>query len=229
MTPPDISVVIPTLNEAETIAACIDSARLAGATQVIVSDGGSTDETLRIAAAAGATESIRSLPGRGIQLNAASVFARGEWIVFLHADNRLGGDALNQICDAVNRQPSLVWGAMQQHIESDQAVYRWLERGNALRVRWRGMPFGDQAVFVRRSEFKRVGGFPEVPLMEDVELAQKLRRIHWPVLIPGPVIVSPRRWQTSGVVRQTMRNQCLQVAHACGVSADRLAEFYRRS
>ena len=227
MTPRDLSVVIPTLNEADAIGDCVKSALVAGAGQVIVSDGGSSDETLAIAASAGATETIRSLPGRGIQLNAGGVFARGEFVVFLHADNHLDSDSLKQICHAVESKPTLLWGAMRQRIDSEQKIYRLLEYGNALRVQWRGLPFGDQAIFVRRSEYKRVGGFPEVQLMEDVELAQKLRKIQWPVLIPGHVIVSPRRWQTKGVLRQTMRNQFLQIAHALGVSPDRLARFYR--
>ena len=227
MTPRDLSVVIPTLNEAETIGGSVNSALLAGAGQVIIADGGSNDDTLAIAASVGATETVRSLPGRGIQLNAGSVFARGEFILFLHADNHLNSDSLNQICRAVESKPGLVWGAMRQRIDSEQAIYRLLEYGNAFRVRWRGLPFGDQAIFVRRSVYKRVGGFPEVQLMEDVELAQKLRKIQWPLLIPGHVIVSPRRWQAKGVLRQTIRNQFLQIAHAVGVSPDRLAKHYR--
>lgn len=227
MTPRDISVVIPSLNEAEAIGDSVKSALVAGAGQVIVSDGGSNDDTLAIASSAGATETVRSLPGRGIQLNAGSVFARGEFIVFLHADSQLDSDSLNQVCHAVQHKPLLVWGAMRQRIDSKQVIYRLLEYGNASRVQWRGLPFGDQAIFVRRSEYKRVGGYPEVKLMEDVELAQKLRKIQWPVLVPGHVIVSPRRWQTKGVLRQTMRNQFLQIAHAVGVSPDRLARFYR--
>ncbi len=227
MTPCDISVVIPTLNEAETIGESVRSALLAGAGQIIVSDGGSHDDTLAIAAAAGATETVRSLRGRGVQLNAGSVFARGEFVVFLHADSRLDSDSLNQICHAVQSKPSLVWGAMRQRIDSEQLIYRLLEYGNARRVTWRGLPFGDQAVFVRRSEYKRVGGFPEVQLMEDIELAQNLRKIQWPLLISGHVVVSSRRWQTKGVLRQTVLNQLLQIGHAVGVSPDRLAKHYR--
>ncbi len=227
MTPRDVSVVIPTLNEATTIRSCIESALAADAGQVIVSDGGSIDATLEIAEAAGATQTVRSLPGRGIQLNAGAFFARGQFVLFLHADNRLAADSLAQLATRVENKPDLLWGAMRQQIEGESWGYRLLERGNRWRLQFRGMAFGDQAIFVRRSEFKRLGGFPEVPLMEDVELSQKLRKLQWPMLLDGPTLVSARRWQSRGVVRQTLRNQLIQIAHACGISHDRLAKLYR--
>ncbi len=227
MTPADISVVIPTLNEAHSVRSCVESVVAAGAGQIIVSDGGSDDATLEMASQAGATQTVRSIPGRGIQLNAGAFFARGEFVLFLHADNRLAKESLSQVVDAAERSPKLVWGAMRQRIESDRYAYRFLERGNAMRVRIRGIAMGDQSLWVRRSEFKRVGGFPEVRLMEDVELSQKLRRLSWPVLLQGPTVVSARRWEARGVIQQTLRNQVIQVAHACGVAHDRLANFYR--
>lgn len=226
MTPADISVVIPTLNEAVSVALAVRSAREAGAGQVVVSDGGSTDGTLEHASAAGASVVVRSIRGRGIQQNSGSTFARGEYILFLHADSRLSPQALVQICQAHGSDPSLLWGAFRQRIEDDRAIYRSLEWGNSLRARWRGMAFGDQAMFVRRQEFKRAGGFSEVPLMEDVELSQKLRKQRWPVLLEGPVFVSARRWQSRGVVRQTLLNQGLQLAHALGVAPERIARWY---
>jgi rSAM/selenodomain-associated transferase 2 len=223
MTPADISVVIPALNEAECIAAAVDSALGAGAVDVIVCDGGSTDDTSQRAKRAGAAKIVRSLPGRGIQLNSGAVFAEQPFVLFLHADNRLDADCLNQIC----QHPEAVWGAFRQHIDSPRAVYRVLEWGNAARVVVRRMPFGDQAIFVRRDVFKKQGGFAEIPLMEDVELSRRLRRITRPLLLPGKVTISPRRWQKRGVIRQTMQNWSIQLSYALGTPAERLRQRYR--
>ncbi|TWU64803.1 TIGR04283 family arsenosugar biosynthesis glycosyltransferase [Crateriforma conspicua] len=224
MKPDEISIVIPALNEADHIAPCIDSALAAGATEIIVSDGGSTDATASIARQSGAGHVIRSLPGRGIQMNSGSVFARGKAILFLHADSRLGNDTLDQIC---RLDDEWVWGACRQRIESSERIYRWIESGNAARVRWMSMAFGDQAIFVRRNVFKSVGGFSESPLMEDVELSRRLRSRGRPKLIDGPVITSARRWQNRGPVRQTLLNWRIQIAYKLGVAPETLADWYR--
>jgi hypothetical protein len=89
------------------------------------------------------------------------------------------------------------------------------------------MPFGDQAIFVRRDVFKKQGGFAEIPLMEDVELSRSLRRIARPLLLPGKVTISPRRWQRRGVIRQTMQNWSIQLSYALGTPAERLRKRYR--
>ncbi len=223
MTPADISVVIPAINEAATVAAAIESALAAGATDVIVADGGSEDDTAQIAGDAGATKVVRSLPGRGIQLNAGAVFAEREVVLFLHADSRLAEPCLRQICD----HPDLVWGAFRQRIDSPRRIFRLLEWGNAMRVQLRRMPFGDQAIFVRREVYKREGGFAEIPLMEDVALSKVLRKISRPLLLEGPVHVSARRWQQHGVIRQTLRNWSLQTAYAMGTSPEKLKQRYK--
>jgi rSAM/selenodomain-associated transferase 2 len=222
MTPADISVVIPTINEVATIAAAIDSAFAAGACEVIVVDGGSSDQTIDVATRAGATKLVRSLPGRGIQLNSGAFVAEHEFLLFLHADNRLSEACLRQIC----QQPDCTWGAFRQRIDSSRPVFRILEAGNAWRVQYRRRPFGDQAIFVRRAIFKREGGFPEIPLMEDVEFSRRLSKIAKPLLLDGPLTVSARRWETNGVVRQTLRNWSLQVQFACGVSPEKLKRRY---
>ena len=224
MTPSDISVVIPTLNEQPKITACLQSAIAAGATELIVADGGSSDDTKRLAREAGATVFVDSPSGRGTQLNAGSAQATREYLLFLHADNILGDQCLQQICE----QHDATWGAFRQRIDSERWIYRTLEFGNALRVQWRRMPFGDQAVFVRRDVFESQGGFADVPLMEDVVFAQTMRRISKPKLLSGPVTISSRRWQATGVVRQTIRNWKIQLAFACGASPETMARWYRK-
>ena len=223
MTPDQVSVVIPTLREEDHIADCIASAKGAGAREVIVVDGGSDDETCRNATEAGASKLIRSFPGRGIQLNAGARFTTSEFILFLHADSRLSSECIKQICE----HPDATWGAFRQQIDSDRRIFRWLESGNAARVRFWNLPFGDQGMFVRRSVFLAHGGFDEVPLMEDIGLSRRLRRLTRPLLLPGPITTSARRWESTGVVRQTIRNWKIQAAHAVGVSPDRLVQWYR--
>ncbi len=211
------------LREVQVIAGAGRSALDAGAGEVIVADGGSLDDTIKQATAAGATEILPSAPGRGRQLNRGARAASGDFVLFLHADNRLSDQCLAQMCDLSDA----VWGAFRQQIDAPGLLYRCLESGNALRVRVRRMPFGDQAVFVRRTVLSEEGGVAEIPLMEDVVLARRLRRIARPVLLDGPVIVDPRRWRNRGVIRQTIVNWSIQVAYRLGVSPDRLAKWYR--
>ena len=222
MNPAEITVVIPALNEEQTISHAVHSAVSAGATEVIVSDGGSRDHTVERAAEAGASSVVRSLPGRGVQMNSAAHLATGQFILFLHADNELTEHALRQICAHENA----AWGAFQQQIDSRRKVYRLIERGNDLRVRWRKVPFGDQGMFVRRSLFEELGGFAEIPLMEDVELSHRLRKVQAPVLLQGPLQISARRWERKGVLRQTLTNWTIQLSYARGVDVEQLAQKY---
>jgi rSAM/selenodomain-associated transferase 2 len=221
-----LSIIIPAINEAASISRAVDSAWRAGAGQVIVADGGSSDATTHLAAEHGA--SIIVAPrGRAAQQNAAAQQASGDVLLFLHADNWLEGDIAAQIRVSL-AMPQRVHGALRQRIEADGLAYRWLERGNVDRIRWLGLPYGDQAIFVRRDTFVAAGGFPDVPLMEDVLLMQRLRRQAWPLLLPGPVHVSARRWQRHGLLRQTIRNWTLLAALSVGVSPERLARHYRQ-
>jgi hypothetical protein len=118
-------------------------------------------------------------------------------------------------------------GAFRQKITSPRPIYRWIEKGNAVRARCWGMPYGDQGIFVRRDTFFELGGFPEVPIMEDVIFMRKFRRRTRIVLLPGPLHVSPRRWEQSGPLTQTVRNWGLLVAERVGVPPRRLARWYR--
>ncbi len=228
MTPADVSVVIPALNEAAQIATTLESVRNNGAGQVLLCDGGSTDQTARIAAELGATV-LHGAPGRGVQLAAGADHATGPVLLFLHADNRLGDSCLEKLCDYANRSDigDDFWGGFRQQILADSFVYRLLEHGNAARVRFRGMPFGDQGLFVTRTLYDRVGGIRPVSLMEDVLLSRALRRICWPALIDAAIDVDARRWQSRGVVRQTLRNWGIQLAHRFGVTESRLSKWYR--
>ena len=223
--PMPLSIIIPTLNEATGIQQNIQRAWELRPHEVILADGGSDDGTGDLARSSGATV-VTSERGRGRQLNVGARAATGDVLLFLHADCWLEPASNEQIETALEDEV-VIGGAFRQRIDHDRKIFRWLEWGNALRVRWRHLPFGDQGIFVRRSAFESVGGFAEVRLMEDVLLMREFRRRRWRLeLLPGPIHVDPRRWLKHGVVRQTMRNWLLLTGLRLGISPDRLADFY---
>lgn len=219
------SIIIPALNEAAHIAVAVTRALATDPLEVLVIDGGSHDATPEFARQAGGTV-FESPSGRAAQMNVGAKRARGDVLLFLHADSWLPADALNQIETAMDDS----WvggGAFRQRIEADGRAYRLLEFGNALRAGWLKIPYGDQGIFLRRDLFEELGGYPDVRFMEDVLLMRSLRRRTRIVLLPGPIHTSARRWQKHGILRQTVRNWLLLAAEKLGVPPDRLADLYR--
>ena len=238
-----ISVIIPTLNESGLIASAIESAQAAGADEIIVCDGGSTDDTRAHAAALGCTV-INCQPGRGQQMASGAKQAVGDVLVFLHADSELAEQCLNQIRESRQCQGSpecqteaavsggtstvcVAWGCFEHSIAAAGAKYRWLERGNLWRARRRKMIYGDQVQWMNRTAYDTVGGFAPIPIMEDVGMSDRLRKLADPIILPGPVTISPRHWQSKGVVWSTIRNWGLYSLYRCGVSAERIQKLYR--
>ena len=219
-----ISIVIPALNEAACIQRAVDSAWKAGADEVIVVDGGSQDDTRALAEASRAFV-IMSEPGRAKQQNFGASKAKGEVLLFLHADNWFAIEALQQMRDCL-KDPLVLGGAFRQSIDAAGFMFRLLEWGNALRVNWRGLAYGDQAIFMRKELFEQLDCFPEVEIMEDLLLMREFRKQSRPILLPGPVYVDARRWQRRGVIRQTLRNWSLLLGQAIGISPKQLARFY---
>ena len=218
-----ISIIVPTLNEEANIAALIAQTRSIGDCEIIVVDGGSTDDTQ--ARATGADRVLISSPGRAKQQNLGAEVSRGDVLLFLHADCRLPSTASNSIRAALADE-RVIGGCFQQRIDSPGLRYRWIERGNAWRVRLFKLAYGDQAIFVRRTVFEQLGRFPELRLMEDVFLMKRLRHVGRFVLLPDRLTVSARRWRQHGVIRQTLRNWMLLTLALCGASPDRLVRFY---
>lgn len=222
-----ISVIIPSLNEEQHIERAIRSAQRF-ANQVIVVDANSRDNTQHITRETGA-ELLICEQGRGQQLRHGAMQASGQVLLFLHADSWLDDGAGSEIRALLDPEKAdePIFGCFRQRIDDPRRRFRILEAGNAFRARQFGMPYGDQAVFLDRRSYDRVGGFANVPLMEDVILSQRLRRIKRPTVLNGPVHLSARRWQADGVLRRTLINWSIYSAFRLGISPQRLAHWYR--
>ena len=228
-----VSIVIPAINEARGIARSVELAWKAGADEVIVVDGGSSDATVEICEQS-ECRLVHSPAGRGVQLNAGAAEATGDVLVFLHADNWLVENAIQEIKSLDDQQDSL-FGGFHQRIEHPGKAFRWIEGGNAWRVRWRGLVYGDQAMFVSKSLFEAAGRFRPIVLMEDLAFSQEIKSHYFektkrsqPHLLTGPTHVDARRWQTGGPVRQTLKNWFLSTAYLLGADPKRLAKRYGR-
>ncbi len=223
-----VSVIIPTWNEAATIAATLQRLARQGADEVLVVDAGSPDGTAERATAA-ATPGVRVLRsgrGRGVQQNAGARAASGDVLLFLHADCWLEDGAVDRLRDFLARNPAVPGGCFRMRVEAPDPLFRPIDAAAHLRAGVLGVPYGDQGLFVSRWAFDRVGGFPETPLMEDVLIALRLRRLGRLALLPSRIHVSPRRWRRQGILRQTLRNWTLTALAAVGVSPTRLARHY---
>lgn len=221
-----ISIIIPTLNEAENIKAALASTQASTSVEVIVADGGSKDETVNIAKSLG-IKVILPTAGRAKQMNAGALAASGDILLFLHADTRLPPEFDCMVRTAL-AQPGIVAGAFALRIDAELANLRVVEWGVNVRSRFLQMPYGDQAIFLTKEIFNYIGGFPELPIMEDFELMRRLRRMGKITLIPVPVVTSPRRWLQKGIWQTTLINQIVIVAYFLGVSPQRIRNWYRR-
>lgn len=216
-----ISVVIPVLNEADNIARAVKSA--SPPADIIVSDGGSTDSTCLIAKGLG-VEVITTGRGRGGQMDAGAALAKGDVILFLHADSVLPDGWAEDVMNAVER--GTVAGAFRLRIDSERPVFRLIERAVALRSKLFGLIYGDQAIFARKDVFFRAGGFRKLPLMEDVDCVKRLRGFGKVVLLKKAVTASSRRWDRGGVARTTLRNWYCLALYCFGVPPEKLYGVY---
>lgn len=205
--PMRVSVVVPVLNEAVNLHACLDSAFAGGReVEVIVVDGGSVDASPDIARAAGATVLSSSVPGRSHQLNLGASQARGEVVLFLHADTVLPRNWLAELKAVVRHDARIVGGGFRRRFAHPSPLLRFTCWLAGWRVRWWGCLLGDQAMFVRRAAFNVVGGFPAMQVFEDLEFSLRLREQGRIVLLTACVLSSGRRFEKQGAGRQTLND-----------------------
>jgi len=219
-------VVIPVLNEADRIAETIETTRAQSPTQIIVVDGGSDDAT--VSNAAGADVVLTSAPSRAIQQNLGAAQCSSDVILFLHADCLLGQGAVAAIGEAASDE-AVAAGCLTQVIDHPRRAFRFIARGNNLRAELLKWAYGDQAIWIRRSVFEQLGGFPEVGSMEDLLLMKQLKREPGKFIrLDAMVTTTARHWQQRGVVRQTLMNWWMITRLHLGRSPEELVERIAR-
>ena len=215
-----ISAIVPTLDEEGWVGECVRT--LTAADEVIVADGGSVDGTREEALAAGARV-VAAPRGRGAQQRAGAAEATGDWLLFIHADTRLGAGWREELA-AVDE--AVVGGAFRFALAAPGRRFRWLEAGVALRCRVLAMPYGDQGLFVRRAAYERAGGMAPLPTLEDIDLVRRLRRLGPLAFLRTPALTSPRRFQAAGFLRPLVRNTLCLLLCGAGVPPARVAALF---
>jgi len=228
-----LTIILPTLNEEAAITRAIRSCREAGPCEVVVVDGESRDRTVEIARGE-ADSVIAASRGRAAQMNAGAAAARGEVLLFLHADTVLPAGSVTAVLGAL-RDPAVIGGAFRVRLAASSGAGRYVRATLWITGRMIGTRAGvtraftgDQAIFVRAEAFRSLGGYPEIPLMEDVELSRRMRRAGKTVLLPLRVETSGRRWEAWGPLRTVLFMWRLRIGHLLGRTPSRSAEAYRR-
>jgi len=225
---PEISIVVPVLYEQDTIAGLLEQLRGIDAEEtceVIVVDGDPEGGTIR-RIEDGRVVTMTSQPWRSRQMNAGAAAARGRTLVFLHADTFLPDNALAEI-NSVLSDDRFVGGAFRLKFDSNRFVYRFMSAFVTLRSRWNRLPYGDQAIFVRREFFERIGGYREIPIMEDVEFVRRTRRCGGRLkILDSTVQTSCRRMEAEGVAKRSLKNWMMTILYSLGVSPEKLVRFY---
>jgi len=221
-----LSIIIPVLDEAATIAGALTALApyRARGVEVIVADGGSSDRTVRLALPL--CEQVVTAPrGRGAQMNAGAAAAKGDILLFLHADTALPADADKIVREGL-ADGEFCWGRFDVTITGGHWLLPIVATMMRLRSRLTGIATGDQAMFVLREAFAAVGGFPDIPLMEDIVMSQRLKRLTLPLCLRERVMTSGRRWEKHGVVRTVLLMWRLRLAFFLGATPDQLAKDY---
>src|SRR5712692_4296955 len=221
---PRISVIVPTLNEQDHLLSSLRGVPLAPVDELIVVDGGSTDQTVAIAQQF-TSQILPSRRGRAVQMNWGARHAHGDILLFLHADTLLPAAGLEAVRRAF--QDGAVGGAFRLAITPPTPALRLVAWGTNLRSRFGHLPYGDQALFMPRQVFEALGGYDDVPFMEDVRMVQALRKRGRLAILRQAVQTSGRRWQRDGVLYTTVRNTVLITLYFCGVPPATLQRWYR--
>jgi rSAM/selenodomain-associated transferase 2 len=224
------SIIVPVLNEQGQINSFIDEIKgqsFDGNFEIIVVDGDPQCGTIK-AIRDNSVICITSSKGRARQMNAGAAIARGEILIFLHADTKLPVGALQKISQVLGNL-KYIGGAFDLGIDSDRLILKYIAVRASFRSRLNRIPYGDQAIFIRKKYFDQIGRFREIPLMEDVDLMRRIKKDRKKIyILPDKVTTSARRWESEGALYTTMRNQILVGLFYLGVSPHRLAKYYRR-
>ena len=218
-----ISIIIPVLNEAEIIQPILNQLHEYSQVEIIVVDGGSLDNTVALAVQTGVK--VISVPqSRAAQMNAGANIARGDILLFLHADTKLPSNFVELVVETL-KPANVVAGAFELAIDGEAKSLRWIELLVKVRSRLFSLPYGDQAIFISKKAFIDSGGFADLPIMEDFEFIKRIGK--GIAIAPATVTTSGRRWQKLGVWKTTLINQAIIAGYYLGISPTRLSNFYR--
>lgn len=221
-----ISIIIPALNEASRLGAAVERTHNASNVERILVDGGSQDGTAQRAESLGLQVLVTS-PNRARQMNLGAGAAGGEILLFLHADTLLPAGFDQYVRQALD-QDGVVGGAFALHLDRPELSLRIIEKAANWRSRRLQFPYGDQAIFLSAPMFEEIGGFQEIPILEDFDLVRRLRRRGRVITVPASVTTSARRWKQLGIWQTTLTNQAVIVAYLLGVNPGRIARWYYR-
>ncbi|MFQ5672816.1 MAG: TIGR04283 family arsenosugar biosynthesis glycosyltransferase [Nitrospinales bacterium] len=224
MSPVQVSVIIPTLNEAAVLARTLETIEKYNPCEIIIGDGGSEDGTLDIAGKFNARV-VPSPPGRALQMNAAAGRARGDTLLFLHADSTMEHDGYRRMIRLMS-EARTVGGAFSLRIQSPRWSLRLISRVATLRAKYLRIVYGDQAIFVRGETFRRMGGFSPIPICEDMDFFNRLKKEGKTVILEEKTTTSPRRWQAEGVLYTTLRNWLIAGLFLLGFPPRILSKWY---
>ena len=211
----EISIIIPTLNEEETISQCLETVVGVPGIEVIVADGGSTDRTVEIVGQHKDVKVVTSVMGRSVQMNKGAGYASGGILLFLHADCVLSREVVLDVRNVIGSR-SFVGGAFKIRLLSDKFLYQLIEKGINFRSKFFKLPYGDQGLFVKRSVFEELGGFREMPNCEDLDFICRLKKNGKIIILDERISSSIRRWENHGILRTSLRNQFLLVSYVLG-------------
>jgi rSAM/selenodomain-associated transferase 2 len=219
-----VSIIIPALNEEESIPFLLENlASQEGDFEIIVADGGSADNTLTICKSYPDIKIISSEKGRALQMNKGAEIARGNTLLFLHADTLLPRKGIETIENVMN-DDRFSAGSFFVRFDNEDGMLSFLARFTRINNRY--LTWGDQGIFIRRSIFNEIGGYKNIPLMEDLEIQKRVRRRGKFIKLPLPVTTSSRRFIQNGILRQKLLNIALIMAYEIGVSPARIKKFY---
>jgi len=223
-----VSVIIPVFNEVLAIQEAL--AKLQWLTEagheVMLVDGGSVDESVALAQQ-GSVRVIRSVKGRARQMNTGARQSSGDLLLFLHIDTILPRRGLGHLLESI-KEGEDAWGRFDVRLSGEHKMYRLIETMMNWRSRITGIATGDQAIFITRDLFERVGGFPDIPLMEDVEISRRLKKLRRPICMQDTVTTSSRRWEAGGIYRTMWLMWRLRFSYWMGSDPASLAQKYYR-